>query len=180
MGHRLEPPLPWLPFLSEVDESLSKPIELHCLRGFILTALYGVPRSTGDLDYITAVPRNASAEVERLAGPDSKLARKYKVCIHRAGGVTDVPENYNERLTDLSLELRNLVLKVLEPYDLVLSKLTRNSPKDRADVKYLAAKLKLSFQTLTERFSTEMKSWVANPDRHEVTLTKVWQEYFSE
>ncbi len=95
-------------------------------------------------------------------------------------GVTDLPENYEQRLVDLKLGLQNLSLKVLEADDLMLSKLTRNSPNDREDVKYLAAKLNLSFGLLYQRFANEMKPWVANPDRHEPTLTKVWCEYFAE
>lgn len=98
----------------------------------------------------------------------------------RHGCVTDLPENYCERLVDLNLRLQNHSLKVLEGYDLVLSKLTRNSPKNREDVKYLAAKLKLSFAVLSERFANEMKPWAANVDRHELSLTKVWREYFAE
>jgi hypothetical protein len=63
---------------------------------------------------------------------------------------------------------------------LVLSKLTRNSPKDRDDVKLLAARLKLSFKTLTERFDLEMKRWLPNLERRILTLEKLWKEYFSE
>jgi Nucleotidyltransferase of unknown function (DUF6036) len=93
--------------------------------------------------------------------------------------MTDLPENYEERLVNLNLGLQNLSLKVLQPYDLVLSKLTRNNPKDREDVKYLAAKLRLNFRTLYARFTKEMKPWIANPERHEHILTWVWQEYFA-
>ena len=71
-------------------------------------------------------------------------------------------------------------MKILEPYDLLLSKLTRNSPKDREDVKYLAAKLNLSFNTLLERYAKEMKPWLPNADRHELTLNIVWKDYFAE
>jgi hypothetical protein len=173
-------PSPWSEFLSEVDKNLSRPVEMHCIGGFVLTSVYGAPRTTGDLDYLTIVPNDASDEVKNLAGHGSKLARKYNVYFQRVGGVTDLPENYEQRLVDLKLGLQNLFLKVLEAYDLVLSKLTRNSPKDREDVKYLAAKLNLSFGLLCERFANEMKPWVANPDRHELTLTRVWREYFAE
>lgn len=173
-------PAPWSEFLFDLDKDLSQKVELHCIGGFVLTFVHGAPRTTGDLDYIGIAPNDAAEEVEKLAGRDSKLAKKHKVYLQRVGGLTDLPENYDERLVDLNLGLQNLSLKVLEPYDLVLSKLTRNSPKDREDVKYLAGKLKLSFRTVHERFTTEMKPWVANPERHELTLTKVWREYFAE
>lgn len=173
-------PAPWSDFLSELDNDLSQKVELHCIGGFVLTFVHGAQRATGDLDYISIAPKDAAGEVEKLAGRDSKLAKKHKVYFQLVGGLTDLPENYDERLVDLNLGLQNLSLKVLEPYDLMLSKLTRNSPKDREDVKYLATKLKLSFRILYERFTTEMKPWVANLERHELTLTKVWREYFTE
>ena len=92
--------------------------------------------------------------------------------------MTDLPENYQERLIKAELGLQRLTLKVLDVYDLVLCKLTRNSPKDREDVKYLAGKFKLSFAAVYERYSSEMKPWIPNDDRHEVTLNVVWREYF--
>ncbi len=174
-----ELPLPWSAFLLEVDKALSKSTELRCLGGFASAMVYGIPRSTNDLDYIVVTPTEAFEEVEHLGGRDSKLALKHKVFLQRVGGVTDLPENYEDRLVDLNLGLSKLSLKILEPYDLVLSKLTRNSPKDREDVKYLAKDRKLRFSTLMERFATEM-DYISNYERHEGTLNRVWRDYFAE
>lgn len=171
-------PDPWNQFLSAVDQSLSRGLEVHCSGGFVLTVLHGVPRTTADLDYISTAPSSAAAELQDLAGLGSKLAKKYKVHFQHAGGVSDLPADYLERLMPLEFDLSKLSLKVLEPYDLVLSKLTRNSPKDREDVKALAAKLNLSFRSLTIRFQAEMKSWLPNLERHELTL-ELWREYFA-
>jgi len=171
-------PSPWPLFLKEVDQALSAPAELHCLGGFVLASLYGMPRPTDDLDYISIVPCGSFNEIEDLAGRGSKLCKKYKVFLQHAGGVVDLPESHEERLTPLDLGLQKLSLKVIEPYDLALSKLTRNNPKDREDIKFLAAKLQLSFKTLMERFDAEMKPWLPNLERHLATL-KLWQGYFS-
>jgi hypothetical protein len=73
--------------------------------------------------------------------------------------------------------LKKLTLRVLEPYDLLLSKLTRNNPKDMQDVQATVKQLGLKFEVLMQRFQTEM-SWVANRDRHEQTLNVVWKDYF--
>ena len=178
MPDKLSLPGPWAEFLSELDQNLSGAVELHCLGGFVLTALHGVPRPTGDIDYIEVIPSSASAEIEQLAGRDSKLAKKYRVYLQNAGGIPELPENYHERLIDLPFGFKSLTLKALEPYDLVLSKL-RNSPKDREDIKYLAGKLKLDFRKLIERYENELKSWIPNSSRHDTTLNVVWREYFS-
>ncbi len=172
-------PSPWAEFLAEVDQSISDAIEVHCLGGFVLTALYGIPRTTADLDYIATVPASGVEQLQAVAGPESKLAKKYKVCFQYAGGVADLPADYQGRLAPIPCGLSKLILKVLDPYDLVLSKLTRNSPKDREDVKVLSGNLNLSFGILMTRFEQEMKAWLPNLQRHELTL-QLWREYFAE
>jgi hypothetical protein len=99
------------------------------------------------------------------------------VFLQHVGSIPDLPESYEERLTPLNLGLARLSIEVLGPYDLALAKLTRNSPKDREDVKFLAAAQRLSFKTLMEIFDAEMKPWLPNLDRHLLTL-KLWREYF--
>lgn len=132
--------------------------------------------SDRDLDYISVNPE--SNEIDEIAGRGSRLCRQYKLYFQRIGGIADFPECYEERLTELPLDLQKLVLKALEPYDLILSKLTRNSPKDSEDVKFLAKKLQLRFSTLYERWEKEM-TFVPNAERHETTL-RLWNNYFSE
>jgi Nucleotidyltransferase of unknown function (DUF6036) len=169
-------PRPWPAFLADVDQSLSEPVELHCVGGFVLTAVYGIPRSTADIDYIAVVPQQAIEDLERIAGRDSALAKKHKVWVQLVG-VADYPENYDSRLTTLPLGLKKLTLRTFGPYDLILSKLTRNSDKDMEDVRALAQKLNLKFDVLMKRFQTEMT--VPNRARHEQTLNVVWKDYFN-
>jgi len=170
-----ELPPPWPAFLADIDESLSEPVELHCVGGFVLTGVYGIPRTTADLDYTDVVPFQAASELERIAGKDSDLAKKHKVYLQFVR-VSDYPEGYKSRLIALSLGLKKLTLLTFEPYDLLLSKLTRNSDKDMEDVRVLVQKLHLKFDVLLKRFETEMA--VSNRERHEQTLKVVWKDYF--
>ena len=170
-------PPPWPEFLADVDRSLPTPVELHCVGGFVLAGVYGIPRTTNDLDYISADPSQAHHDLDRIAGRNSDLARKHKLFLQMVG-VADYPENYASRLMTLTLGLTKLTLRVLEPHDLLLSKLTRNSPKDMQDVQALARKLDLSFEVMMQRFRTEM-SWVPRREWHEQTLEVVWREYFA-
>ena len=172
----LQLPQPWQDFLAEIDQALGQEVNLHCLGAFVLAALYGLPRPTGDLDYISATPSAARQEIEEIAGLGSRLSKKYQLFV-QCVGVADYPEDYENRLILLDLGFQNLRLWVLEPYDLVLSKLARNNPKDRDDVRFLAKKLTLSFDVLYRRWETEMKPWIANADRHETTIN-LWKSYF--
>jgi hypothetical protein len=58
----------WAPFLREADELLDSSVELHCLDGFVLAALYRLPRPTGDVDYIAAIPSETVTGFEEIAG----------------------------------------------------------------------------------------------------------------
>ena len=40
----------------KVDENLQEDVALHCLGGFVVTMLYGLARSTADVDVITVAP----------------------------------------------------------------------------------------------------------------------------
>jgi len=169
-------PEPWRSFLTEVDEALQQEVTLHCLGGFVLAALYGLPRPTGDIDYISINPNGVQEELFRIAGLGSPLSKKHKLYFQRVG-VAEYPYEYEERLMSLELKLQKLKLLAFEPYDLILSKLCRDGPKDSEDVKFLVGKLKLKFDELYKRWLSEMKPWVPNADRHETTI-QLWKEFF--
>jgi hypothetical protein len=56
-----EPPEPWRSFFAEVDSHLNEDVQLHCCGGFVVTQLYGVARSTSDVDFLGVVPNVMSA-----------------------------------------------------------------------------------------------------------------------
>ena len=92
-------------------------------------------------------------------------------------GVADLPEEYESRLEAIELKLEKLKLWALDPYDLLLSKVSRNSPRDQDDAKYLISKVQLKFETLENRWKQEMAPWISNRDRHDLTI-ELWKEYF--
>jgi hypothetical protein len=58
-------PEPWISFLSEIDENLKENVELHCLGGFVVTMLYGLARSTADVDVMTIAPGSSGHHLAR-------------------------------------------------------------------------------------------------------------------
>jgi hypothetical protein len=91
-------------------------VEIYCLGGFVLTLLYEVPRTTSDLDYISAVPNAASEELMRMGGAGSNSANKHKVHFQYVG-IADLPDDDESRLTTLNLGLSRLTVKILDAYD---------------------------------------------------------------
>ena len=174
-----EPPPEWAAFLKELDNLLDESVELHCIGGFAAVAAYGLPRSTNDLDYYSIAPSNRVGDLENLAGEGSALARKHRVYIHHAA-IASVPDDYEDRLTELHpRRYKNIRLLVPDPYDLILSKLSRNAETDREDVQYLAQTQKLEARILRERYETELRASLVGPlNRHDGTLEFWLRAYF--
>jgi hypothetical protein len=110
-------PVPWGEFLGELDTLLDEPVQLHCIGGFAVVAGYGLPRATNDLDYRTLIPYNRINDLQRMAGPESALAQKHKVYVQHPG-VDAIPEDYDERLTELSPgRFKNIRLFIPDAYE---------------------------------------------------------------
>jgi uncharacterized nucleotidyltransferase DUF6036 len=169
----------WTGFLEELDSLLDEPVQFHCIGGFTVVAKYGLPRGTNDLDYYSLVPANRMRDLQEMAGEGSSLARKHKVHVHHAG-VATLPENYEERMKELLPgQFKNIRLLVLDPYDLVLSKLSRNIERDREDVKHLSRTLHLDPIVLRARYDAELKPYlIGPPERHDATLEFWLEAYF--
>ena len=178
-AHSREPvPFPWAEFLAELDTLIGGPIELRCIGGFVLTALYGMPRPTADVDYVSALPFSRINELQAVAGRESPLAKKHKVYLQYVAVVT-LPENHETRLEEMFPgRFRNLRLFALDPYDLVLSKLERNSQKDREDVEYLAKSVPLSCEVLRDRYERELRPYLSRERWHDQTLELWLEAYF--
>lgn len=94
------------------------------------------------MDYFSLVPANRRRDLQQIAGEGSPLARKHKVHLHDAA-VATLPDGYEVRIKEiLPGRFKHIRLFVVDPYDLVLSKLSRNEERDREDVKHLAKTLR--------------------------------------
>jgi hypothetical protein len=94
--------------------------------------------------------------------------------------VAAIPESYEDRLAEMFPDAyRYLHLMALDPYDLALSKLERNSQKDRDDVRFLARTVPFDLDILQERYSTELRWQLGVSKREDLTL-KLWLEVIRE
>ena len=172
-------PSPWNRFLEELDGLLREQVQVHCIGGFVVSLFYGLPRPTADIDYFAVLPYAAVGELQAWAGQGSRLAQKYKLYLQHVPTIS-LPEDYETRLTEMYPgRLKNLHLYAPDPYDLILSKLERNSQKDRDDVAFLAESLHLTPETLRERYTRELRPYLANEGRHDLTL-KLWLDVYFE
>jgi len=119
----------------------------------------------------------ASVNLPEIAGEQSDLAKKHKVWLHRVG-VTNLPDDYETRLTQMHFgQSKNLTLFAPDPYDYILSKLDRNSSKDRDDAAYLFKQAKLDSKILRARYENELRPYLADQAKHDLTLD-LWIDIF--
>ena len=172
-------PEPWKSFLAEIDDALDQDVDLHCLGGFVGKILYDFDRETSDVD-ILPVPNNSEIRSALSLGiKGSKLHKKYKIHLEVVG-IAPVPQDYEQRLIDIySGTFKHLRLFGLDPYDLALTKIERNSQRDRDDVKHLARAVPFDLKVLRKRFEVELKPDLGNPDRETRTL-QLWIEAIEE
>jgi len=170
---------PWKSFFTEIDNSLEEDVPLHCLGGFVMTMLYGLDRPTADVDVLPLGSNSAPESLLGLAGEGSALHKKYGVYL-QVVGIAQVPLNYDDRLTEMFANTFNhLRLFALDPYDLALSKIERNTQRDRDDVKYLARTVPFDLNVLKERYEKELRPDLGNAKREDLTL-KLWIEAIEE
>ena len=83
-------PEPWAPFLGELDQMAIKPVDFHCIGGFVVTRRYGYVRETRDLDVLSVTPNTQRAAFVPMLLTDAALAvvivnlAIYGLRLHRA------------------------------------------------------------------------------------------------
>jgi hypothetical protein len=71
-------PEPWLSFLRELDELATAPVRLDCIGGFVVTVLYGLSRTTGDLDVLAIAPKCTAHAFAEVAGEGENSTRNIR------------------------------------------------------------------------------------------------------
>jgi hypothetical protein len=170
---------PWRSFLQELDQRATEEVRLDCMGGFVVTQLYGFSRETSALDVLVIAPGEQRKVLLELGARGGALQKKYGVYLDYVG-VAKVPEDYEERLTEMFPgAFKHHRLCALDPYDLALSKLERNIQRDRDDVRHLAGSVPLDLEILKRRYEKELRWQLGNPGREDLTL-KLWIEMIEE
>ncbi len=100
-------PEPWLSFLRELDAAVHEEVRLDCMGGFVVTMAYGFSRPTGDLDVLEIAPAEVGRSMLALGMRGGPLHKKYKIYLDHVG-VAHVPEDYEDRLTEIFREPSNI------------------------------------------------------------------------
>src|SRR5438045_3961655 len=96
----MSPSDPWRSFFDDLNEALDEPLKLHCIGGFVVSQLYGIARSTADVDYLALMPPDFRVRLEELAGLASRLFKAHKIYL-QAVNIATYPADYEQRLVPL-------------------------------------------------------------------------------
>jgi hypothetical protein len=114
-----------------------------------------------------------------FAGRGSDLHKRHRVYLDRVG-IAPLPENYEDRLTEVFTGVfKYLHLFALDPYDVALAKIERNSARARDDVKHLARVVPFDLEILKQRHHDELRVYLGNAEREDLTI-KLWIEMIEE
>jgi hypothetical protein len=177
------PPEPWHAFLSELDQAVQTRTRLDCIGGFVVATVYRSERSTGDIDVLDIAAGDETATVRArllsLGGAGGPLHHKFGVYLEQVG-IAPLPYEYEERLHEIFAGCyEHLILMAADSYDLALSKIERNSPRDRQDVQYLGVHVPFDIEILRQRYLTELRPLLGVPKREDLTL-ELWIDMIRE
>jgi hypothetical protein len=151
------PPSPWKEFLQDLDAAVNEGCILPCFGGFAVTVEYGISRSTLDIDVLDVAPPHMVATLIREAGKGSPLAIKHKVYLDVVG-IANAPFDYEPRLRAMFPgAFQHIRLMVMDPYDIALTKLKRDSDKDFQDVLQLAERIPFDLDLFEKRYTEELR-----------------------
>jgi hypothetical protein len=162
------PPSPWKEFLQDLDEAVNEACRLPCFGGFAVTLEYGISRLTSDIDVLDVAPPRMVTTLMKEGGKGSPLAIKHKVYLDVVG-IANAPYDYQSRL-------RPMYLLVMDPYDVALTKLKRDSDKDFQDVLQLAEKTLFDLDLFEKRYKAELRdNTTGKPEDNDRTFYR-WKD----
>jgi hypothetical protein len=170
------PPSPWREFLQALDAKVTEPCLLPCFGGFAVTLAYGISRLTFDIDVLDIAPPHAAKILMREGGKGSPLAIEHKVYLDFVG-IANLPYEYESRLRPMyEGAFQHLHLLVMDPYDVALAKLKRDSDKDFQDMLQLAEKIPFDLDLFEKRYKEELRdNTTGRPEDNDIIFCR-WKE----
>lgn len=136
-----------LDFLGEVDKELSRKIVVVAVGGTAMTLVKAKP-STIDVDF--TIPGEFYAEFEKA----KKIVNPgFRVDLFHDGMVfiTGLPEDYLKKSKPIRAKLKNIQLRVLDPVDIVITKIARLDERDDQDIESCIKRFKIKKSQITKR-----------------------------
>lgn len=175
----------FLDFFRDIDarlgkESLAGKITLYIFGGAAAVIAYGSRRGTLDIDaYIE--DRAIKTKLLSWAGQGSGLENKHGLYLHSANTelmLIESPDWKNRSIEILRGKLKHIQIMALGKEDLILSKLSRYSDRDREDIQFIMGKYNIDSKKLISYYKSARQYFVGNLGTLDTTFNIVLKEYF--
>jgi hypothetical protein len=124
-------------------------------------------------------PTEVGQTMLALGAHGGSLHKKYKVYLDRVG-VAKVPENYEDRVTEIFPKVfKHLRLLALDPYELGVIETGTQPTTGSRRRKAFGEDDSLRSCDMKERYQTELRLQLGNPEREDLTL-RLWIEAIEE
>lgn len=153
-------------FLEDLDEKLKGDIEIITLGGSALSLL-DLKDFTQDIDFFIK-----GLNYEEMEGILEKLKDKYrrddvdywedgKIILNKEGRIVTqlMPNDYSEIAETIDLKLKNIKVKILNPIDIILTKVGRCNEEDIDDIRRIEKKFKIEKEVLVKRFNQYLENY---------------------
>ena len=160
-----------LGWLNEKDKFLKKKITIVAVGGTAMTLL-GLKSSTIDIDFcLTSVDKKAFEKIMK------KENKQWKIDLFVDGYIfsEQLPADYIEKAKDIR-RLPHIVLKALDPIDIIITKAARLNARDEEDIAALVRFVKK--QNLVNRFERVVKTYSGKEEDYRYHFQIILKRFF--
>jgi hypothetical protein len=162
-------------FLEAADSYLKSPIDLVIIGGAAAALAYKASKTTTDIDTANRMPEELQLAFE-AATEKTGLAIPVSMA-----GVFDPPYCYEDRLQQYDqINLKFLKVYVPEQHDLALMKIVRGYENDIQTICEIHENTPFCFETLIERFLTEMTQVIGDSNTIRLNFLLAISELFGD
>ena len=161
-----------LDFLEELDKELEHKITVVAVGGTAMT-LHNAKASTIDVDF--TIPAEDFAEFHRVL---DLVPHGFKVDTWNNGMVfsQDLPEDYLSKSKQVRTSMKNMILKTLDPLDIIVTKIGRLNTRDKEDIATCIKKFHITKAQIKTR--AKQVVYVGREENNEINLNHVMVNFF--
>ncbi len=161
-----------LDFLGELDKELEGEVTVVAVGGTAMT-LHNSKASTLDVDF--TIPAKDFSEFHRVL---NLVPHGFKVDTWNNGMVfsQDLPDDYLEKSKHIRTKMKNIKLRVLDPLDIIVTKVGRLNARDKEDIATCIKKFKITKTEIRKR--AKQVTYVGREENYEINLNHVMKNFF--
>ena len=161
-----------LDFLEELDKELEREITVVAVGGTAMT-LHNAKASTMDIDF--TIPTEHFSEFHRIL---DMIPHGFRVDTWRDGRVfsQDLPDDYLENSIPVRTKMKNIKLRILDPIDIIVTKIGRLDARDKEDIVACIKKFGITKSQIKKRANQVV--YVGREKNYEHNLSHIMKNCF--